>query len=361
MNAPTQQTRLTPTYQGRPQRRSILRFRPIARTDSRAAASTRGIGSAADGAAAFGFTWAGGDRGIVAEPHHALLSIKLGAARILRGPHRRKYPCRLGAAMARSAGGRGPRTPYSDVASVYDRVYAWKDYGHEADRVRSLIRRYCARPPRTLLDVACGTGSHLVHLSRSFDSTGVDLSEEMLAVARKRLPQVRFHRAPMQEFRLGETFDALTCLFSAIGYVRSEAELRRTLRTFSRHLREGGVAIVEPWLTPGTFRSGEVRVSVQRSRAGPLVRMNSAEMRGGRSILTMHYLVGEGGVVRHWSEVHNMGLFSRATMEAAFRAAGLRARYLRRGLMPGRGLYVARKVAAESSTRPRRPRATRGR
>jgi hypothetical protein len=166
---------------------------------------------------------------------------------------------------------------------------------------------------------------------------------------------VKFRRGAMQRFRLGERFDVVTCLFSAIGYVRSEAELRETLRTFALHLREGGVAVVEPWITPGAWRPGKVRLLAQRSKAGPIVRMDSAATRRGRSYLTMHYLVGEHGVVRHWSETHDMGLFSRKVMEAAFRDAGLRVRYYRRGFMPGRGLYVGRKVTpGASARRPRR-------
>jgi ubiquinone/menaquinone biosynthesis C-methylase UbiE len=270
------------------------------------------------------------------------------------GSRRKIYLGGVTAPMERSARTLRPEGPYSAVAQVYDQIYSWKDYGLEAHRLREIVRRSDGRRARTLLDVACGTGAHLRYLSRWFEATGLDLNASMLAVAHRRLPGVRLVRAPMQGFRLNQKFDVITCLFSAIGYVRSEADLRRTLRTFARHLHDGGVVIVEPWITPQNWRPGKVRLVAHRTRAGAVVRMDRATTRGGRSRLEMHYLVGTKGQVRHWSEVHTMGLFSRATMEGAFRAAGLRVRYLNRGFMPGRGLYVARKIP--SPVRPQPPR-----
>ena len=73
----------------------------------------------------------------------------------------------------------------------------------------------------TLLDVACGTGAHLVHFARKYRVEGIDVSEEQLAVARARLPGVELHLGDMTTFDLGRTFDAVTCMFSSIGYVGS--------------------------------------------------------------------------------------------------------------------------------------------
>jgi SAM-dependent methyltransferase len=242
---------------------------------------------------------------------------------------------------ARRAPARRPGIPYSLTAQVYDDIYAWKDYGAEARRIRRLIRAYGPPHPRTLLDVACGTGAHLAHLSRGLDATGLDVTEGMLRLARRKLPHVRFVRGRMEEFRLEQKFDVITCLFSAIGYVRSAEELRRTLRNFAAHLAPGGVVIVEPWLTRSVYRAGTVHVGTFGDPKFPIVRMNLAGQRGSRSIMDMHHLVGTPKGVLHWVEHHNLGMFEVRTYLDAFRAAGLRARFLRNGLMKGRGLYVA--------------------
>jgi SAM-dependent methyltransferase len=50
------------------------------------------------------------------------------------------------------------------------------------------------------------------------------------------------------DFNLGLTFDAVVCLFSAIGYVVTVKRLHSALAAMARHLRPGGVLLVEPWL-----------------------------------------------------------------------------------------------------------------
>ena len=68
--------------------------------------------------------------------------------------------------------------------------------------------------------VACGTGLHLEHLRKDYEVEGLDISEEMLTVARDRLPGVPLHVADMAD--LGTCFDAITCLASSISHMLSE-------------------------------------------------------------------------------------------------------------------------------------------
>jgi SAM-dependent methyltransferase len=101
----------------------------------------------------------------------------------------------------------------------YDAIYSHKDYAAEAARVHELIRHRCPGA-RTLLDVACGTGRHLEQLRAWYHVEGLDLDTRLLAAAQARLPAVLLHEADMRDFALGCRFDAITCLFSAIGRQR---------------------------------------------------------------------------------------------------------------------------------------------
>jgi dTDP-3-amino-3,4,6-trideoxy-alpha-D-glucopyranose N,N-dimethyltransferase len=241
---------------------------------------------------------------------------------------------------------------YRRSAEYYDAIYAWKDYAAESRAIERLIRRYGRRPSRTLLDVACGTGNHLVHLRRKFEVAGVDANAEMVRAARRKLPGVSITRGRMESLRLGRTFDVVTCLFSAVGYVRDVAELRRTLARFAAHLNPGGIAIVEPFVRPALFHAGRYHAQVLGSPERPIVRMDRAERRRGRAIMDMHHLVATDRGVQHWVEHHDVGLFPERTYLAAFRAAGLEPKFLTREWNPSRGLYVA--------VRPRGPGPTRG-
>ena len=138
---------------------------------------------------------------------------------------------------------------YARSSELYDLLYAAKDYGAEARQLRDIIQRHQPNA-RTLLDVACGTGRHLERLREWYAVAGLDAEPGLLEVARRRLPGVPLHEGDMRDFQLG-TFDVVTCLFSAIGYMQTPDDLARAVRVMAGHLQTAGVLIIEPWLSSG--------------------------------------------------------------------------------------------------------------
>lgn len=231
---------------------------------------------------------------------------------------------------------------YTRSAEFYDVIHAGKAYADEAAAVHARIQAHLRSDGNALLDVGCGTGNHLAHLRAHYRAQGLDLEEGLLAFARERYPDVRFHQGDMTDFELGERFDAIVCLFSAIGYVRTETGLRRTVANFARHLRPGGVTVVEPWLTPEGFRSLPPRMDVSESDTLKVARMGHTTRDGADSFIQFVYMVGHSGGIEHWEDRHQLGLFSQGQMVDAFHAAGLEVvEHDPHGLI-GRGLYVAR-------------------
>ena len=224
-------------------------------------------------------------------------------------------------------------------AEVYDLVYGFKNYAAEARRLDELI---CERRPdaRSLLDVACGTGKHLAALADRYpDVAGLDLDDGLLAVARERLPDVTFHHGDMTSFDLGRRFDAVTCLFSAIGYAGTEAKLRAAVATMAGHLEPGGVLVVEPWLEPQDWKPGHLHLLAVDEPDVKIARATVAGLEGTTSIMDFHYLVVTRAGVQHFTEHHEAALFTRAQYTAAFEAAGLGVERAEEGLI-GRGLYI---------------------
>src|SRR5512147_1725194 len=117
---------------------------------------------------------------------------------------------------------------YSLSATVYDLIYEWKDYAREANLLRWIIVAKKRSAGNALLDVACGTGKHLAELKRDFIVEGMDLSEDLLAVAKQRLPAVPLHHGDMTDFSLGKQFNVITCLFSAIGHMLTVENLNKS-------------------------------------------------------------------------------------------------------------------------------------
>lgn len=234
---------------------------------------------------------------------------------------------------------------FSKSAQFYDDIYSasGKNYAVEADKVRKFIQKYKRTDGNTLLDVACGTGVHAGLLSKDYKVEGSDLDGKMLKVARKNYPTIRFHQGDMRTFDLGRQFDILTCLFSAIGYMKTKSDLRKAIRNMSRHLLPGGVLIVEPWFTPEQWHRGRVFTLRVDKPDMKIVRMSYSGQRGKVSLLEFEYLVGTSKGIKHMSEHHEFGLFTHEEYLEAFQLAGLKTTYNKKGLM-GRGLYIGRKV-----------------
>ena len=234
------------------------------------------------------------------------------------------------------------QTIFKSLAQHYDLLYSWKDYRQEVGTVRELIRTHKKSPGTDLLEVACGTGKHAELLQDDFSVVATDLNEDMLRIARRRCKRVSFVRADMVSLELGRQFDVVLCLFSSIGYVRTRARLKKTLFNFARHLKAGGVAIIEPWWTKASYRPGAVTMTTVGNDDVKIARQSVSKIRGNISIMDMHYLIGERNkAVTHYVDRHELGLFERRDMLAFMREAGLRPRFQEQGLMQGRGLYIA--------------------
>ncbi|HST58280.1 MAG TPA: class I SAM-dependent methyltransferase [Longimicrobium sp.] len=237
---------------------------------------------------------------------------------------------------------------YARSAEFYDLVYAGKPYADEAAAVHARIQAHLRSDGDALLDVGCGTGNHLAHLRAHYTVDGLDLEEGLLQIARDRYPDATFHQGDMVEFDLGRRFDAIVCLFSAIGYVYTEARLRQTIARFAQHLRPGGVAVVEPWLSPGTFRPGGLPwLNVSESDALKVVRMGCTARDGDASVIEFVYVLGHAGGIEHWEERHPLALFTHAQTMDAFAAAGLEVVEHDPHGLTGRGLYVARRPESD--------------
>jgi SAM-dependent methyltransferase len=172
---------------------------------------------------------------------------------------------------------------YSSFARFYDAVQG--DGADRAATVRALIERH--RPSaRTVLELACGTGSILARLRGDFEVTGLDRSPEMLALAAAKLPGVRLVEADMTRFALDERFDVVLCVFDSINHLLDFAEWEAVFDRGRDHLVDGGIFVFDV--------NTEERLA--RLAAQPPV----AQWFDGENLLAMD-VRDEGGGVVTWS------------------------------------------------------------
>ena len=230
---------------------------------------------------------------------------------------------------------------YVKSADWYDLLHEKKDYAAEAKLVAEVVETF--RPgARDLLDVACGTGGHLRYFRESFDCHGIDLDAGLLKVAGERLPDVSFTKADMTDFDLDRRFDAITCLFSAIGYVRSTENLRSAIARMADHLRPGGVLIVEPWILPENWDDWVARTSnycVACDGDLTVGRFRATRREGTMTELLLHYIATDDKEVVVTEERHQVRMFTVDELTDAASRAGLNAKWDPIGIT-GRGFLI---------------------
>lgn len=232
---------------------------------------------------------------------------------------------------------------FSQSTELYDFIYSeFKDFDAEAASVAALLEKKCPSA-RRLLDVGCGSGRHAAALTEKhgFQVDGLDIESGFLEIARQRCPRGTFYRGDMASFNLDTTYDAVLCLFSSIGYVRTPERLNLTARSLHRHITPGGVAIIEPWMTPESFKGGSLYLTTVDREDLKISRVSRSEVRDRISWMEFQYLVAEPNGIRHLKEVHELGLFTEEEMAEALREGGFhRVEFDPEGIT-GRGLYVA--------------------
>jgi hypothetical protein len=168
------------------------------------------------------------------------------------------------------------------------------------------------------------------------------LHEGMLRVARKRVPQARFLRASMIDFRLRKRFDVIICMFSAIGLVRTYSNLRKTIGNFSNHLGSGGIVILEN--ESFTYRrspSQYLNLVTAETPDTKIARVEYYRQRGNILIEREEYLVAQKSKgIRHFADLQYVGMFELKRTMQIMEVAGLEPRFLKGVLGRDRGLLL---------------------
>ncbi len=112
------------------------------------------------------------------------------------------------------------------------------DVHGEARFVASLVP-----PGSRVLDAGCGTGRVAIHLAASgYDCTGVDVSEAMLAEARRQAPELTWLLADLATLDLGRGFDLVVAAGNVVPLVAEGTE-ETVVGRLGAHVRSGGLLV----------------------------------------------------------------------------------------------------------------------
>jgi cyclopropane fatty-acyl-phospholipid synthase-like methyltransferase len=159
---------------------------------------------------------------------------------------------------------------YGDLAWTWPIISPPSDYAEEANRFCELLRRFGGEPVTSLLHLGCGGGHLDWTLKQLFEIVGVDLSAEMLRLARGLNTQVAYLQGDLRTVRLRRSFDAVI-VADAIDYMLTADDLRSAFFTAFEHLRPGGVFCTYAEITPGSWLQNETDVRIRKSGTTEIV------------------------------------------------------------------------------------------
>lgn len=230
---------------------------------------------------------------------------------------------------------------YNKFAEYYDSFYIPQlEYESVSKRIRGIIKELGKSRGKEMLDVACGTGNYIKYLMKHFNITGLDINPQMLKIARRKYPDIKFIHNDMRSFRLNKQFDVIICMFSSIGHLQTYRNLEKAIRNFSKHLKSGGVMIIEPFIDPDKCIDNILDSFSINTPELKLTRMNTGKIKGGVVEYDFHTLAGTKGKIRYFSEKVQLGLFERGKVLDIMLKAQLSAEFMEKQTGYNRGLYV---------------------
>lgn len=248
---------------------------------------------------------------------------------------------------------------FDSLADLYDLFQDWeRRLPREIGVLRSILDREGAR---TVLDAACGTGTHLAALAEAgYEVTGADIAPEMAERARRRLrpwPGTEVHTVGFA--RVGEAVrdrDAVLVIGNSLPNAGSADGVRAALRGLSAAVRPGGVLLVHamnfPLLTARGGGLGPVRRVVADGVEHLFLKL--FEIHADKVVLDVIAVAREGEEVRTRLTRTTLHPLTLADLEAGLGDAGLTLEETRAGFSDapfdpatsGDWLAVARRTAS---------------
>lgn len=144
---------------------------------------------------------------------------------------------------------------FNSYGKYYDIIYADKNYEKECDFLEKIFQRYSKSKVKTILDGGCGTGGHAIPLAkRGYEVTGIDLSEEMISIAKEKASRigtnVNFSTMDLRKLHFNKKFDAFICMFTVVGYIVENEDVEKVFRNIRNHLKPHSLFLFDFWYGP---------------------------------------------------------------------------------------------------------------
>jgi SAM-dependent methyltransferase len=212
---------------------------------------------------------------------------------------------------------------YNELAWTEAIIAPPEEYVDETELFSKVIKEHSKIEPKILLHLGCGAGGNDYTFKKHFRVKGVDISGDMLEIAKELNPEVIYIQGDMRTIKLKECFDAVA-IPDSIGYMTTVEDLRSTIFTACKHLKSGGVLLImaniKEEFTENNFvytgSKGDVQITVFENNYIP-------DPSGTTYEATLIYLIRHRGKLEIYTDYHTIGLFGLDTWFDILREAEL--------------------------------------
>ena len=218
-------------------------------------------------------------------------------------------------------------------ALAYDLLNEGKPYQDEVDFVLKLYKSHnpVGELPKSVLDLGCGSGMHLSMFPSDTKKTGVDISESMLDVAKKReTPNATYLKTKIGDFQTESKFDLVYSLFHVMSYQTTEMDLDQSLATICNSLSDNGLAVFDFWHRAAWDQDPPVtRMTVKKNSLVEVKRVSSPTVDRASGLVTIdmdifvHQANMDKNAYEYFSEHHEMRAYTLQELAYAARLKGL--------------------------------------
>ena len=204
---------------------------------------------------------------------------------------------------------------YKDLAWTWPIISPPSHYVEETEFFATLIKKYSKTKVENLLHIGCGGGHNDYAFKKYFNTTGVDINDSMLELARKLNPEVTYLNGDMRTVRCNTLFDAVVILDS-IGYMTTTKDLEKAFQTAYTHLKRGGVFLTLVEALPEKFIQNRTECRICSEDNTEIVFMENyydPDPSDTTYECTFVYLIRRHGNLKIYTDRHICGVFSLET------------------------------------------------
>ena len=219
---------------------------------------------------------------------------------------------------------------YSKLAWTESIIVSPEECVEETEYLARLINDNSRIGVKTLLHLGCGAGGNDYTFKRHFKVTGVDTSEDMLEIARKRNPEAIYICGDMRNIKLKESFDAVVIPDNSIGYMTTVTDLRKVITTACRHIKPGGALLIATLVGEDFKENNFVYAGYKGETQVTIFENNYAfENKPTTYEATLVYLIRRRGNLQILTDRHKLGIFPLTTWLSLLAEAGLKVKHIK--------------------------------